>query len=73
MGLNTGILSKSIFERAGPEILNECRVKYPYGIDSTQIAVTTAGKIKGVKYLYHIAPPYYTKSSDESDMVNKHR
>ena len=69
MSLDTGILSKSIFESAGPQILNECNLKYPNGIDSSTIAVTTAGKIKDVKYLYHVAPPTYKNSYDESDLV----
>ena len=69
LNLNTGILSKSIFESAGPQILNECKLKYPNGIDSSKIAVTTAGKIKDVKYLYHVAPPNYSSDYDESDLV----
>ena len=67
--MNTGILSKAIFESAGPEILNECRVKYPTGIDSGKIAVTSAGKIKGVKYLYHVAPSNYQKTN-QAELVS---
>ena len=68
LSLNTGILSKSIYESAGPEILNEWRINYPNGIDSSKIAKTTAGKIKGVRYLYHIAPSIY-QNNDEADLV----
>ena len=72
LSLNTGILSKSIFESAGKIILKECKDKYPNGIDSSKIAITSAGKIKVVEYLYHIAPPYYN-SYTESDLVNNHK
>ena len=52
------------------EILNECKLKYPNGIDSNSIAITTAGKIKDVKYLYHVAPPNY-QNETQADLVNK--
>ncbi|CAF0802138.1 unnamed protein product [Brachionus calyciflorus] len=55
LSLSSGILSNSILQVAGNAIENECRTNYPNGIKRNSIAITTAGNMQGVSYLFHAA------------------
>ncbi len=54
LSLNCGTVSKLIYERAGVEILDECKQNHPNGIKPGEIAITSAGKFDYVKYLFHV-------------------
>ncbi|XP_041356180.1 protein mono-ADP-ribosyltransferase PARP14-like [Gigantopelta aegis] len=54
LNLSRGPISKIILEAAGPSIQEECQTKYPHGIESWGVAVTSGGNIN-CKQIYHIS------------------
>lgn len=52
--LNSGNLSKQILNEAGLIILNECKVNYPSGIKSSEVAVTSAGLLSKFRNIFHV-------------------
>lgn len=55
LNLGSGVLSKLIIQTAGNSVLTEAKNNYPNGINNNSIAITTAGSMTGIKYLYHAA------------------
>jgi O-acetyl-ADP-ribose deacetylase (regulator of RNase III) len=49
-----GALSLKILEAAGLSVDIEANLKYPNGITSNDVAITSAGKMKNCKKLFHI-------------------
>ena len=62
LNLKTGLISKCIIEAAGTEIQNEVAFLYPQGIDYGGIAITSRGRIKSIKKIYHSACPHFDNS-----------
>ena len=50
----SGAVSSSILAQAGPSLQDECRTKYPGGVKTGDIAITTGHALK-VKSVYHLA------------------
>ena len=69
--LDWGSLSKSVLALAGPEIQRECTLNYPDGITSEKIAVTSAGRLKDVKSLFHITCPAFRKDDTCGKSISK--
>ena len=69
--LNCGILSKRILKSAGDEIQSECKNYYPNGIDSQEVAITSAGKISQLfMYIFHITSNYFESDETNSKLLN---
>ena len=67
--LGSGILSKIIIKAAGDSVINEAKNKYPNGISNNSIAITSAGNIQGVKYLFHAALSNFVNESTASKVL----
>lgn len=59
LDLVCGSLSKSILKAAGYQILTECRNKYPNGITSNDIAITSGGSLTNSKFIFHTTSTIY--------------
>ena len=66
LNLKWGSLSKHILSSAGQIVQTECQLKYPNGIDSDQVAITSAGNISGVTSLFHVTCPAFNNSNSET-------
>jgi poly [ADP-ribose] polymerase 10/14/15 len=69
--LNWGSLSKNVLSSAGQVIQNECTLKYPTGIDSDQVAITSAGNLTGIKSLFHITCPPFANADTSGKSLSK--
>ncbi|XP_029633876.1 protein mono-ADP-ribosyltransferase PARP15 isoform X5 [Octopus sinensis] len=63
--LNSGAVSKSILNAAGPQIQNECNEEYSRGISISEIAVTKGYNLN-CKNVFHLALPYWNEYSSDS-------
>ena len=66
--LNQGAVSASIAAVGGKSIQQECRSKYPSGIDYGEIAVTGGGKLY-CKLVCHAALPNCDQDKEKSKKV----
>ena len=60
MKLDNGALAESLLKKAGPQLQEECKNKYPNGIKSGEVAVTGGYSLKATK-VYHGTIPKYEK------------
>ena len=63
--LANGAVSKSIVEHGGPTLQEECKQKYPKGINMGDIAVTGPGKLPYVQNVYHVCLPDFDKNGEK--------
>ena len=63
-----GAVSKSILEKGGRSILDECKHRFPHGINYGQVVCTKAG-IMNFKFICHSALPHWTPSAKYSIKV----
>ena len=70
LSLNCGIISKKILASAGTQVQNECNTKYPRGINSSKVAVTSAGQISHVKFIFHITSVGFTSIDETGELLN---
>ena len=66
--LHKGAVSFSIVEKGGESILDECREKFPNGIDFGEVVCTKAGKMN-FRFICHSALPRWTPSAKYSIKV----
>jgi O-acetyl-ADP-ribose deacetylase (regulator of RNase III) len=66
--LDKGAVSWSIIEKGGRSILDECRERYPSGIDYGEVVSTKAGRMN-FKFICHGALPHWTLSANYSIKV----
>ncbi|RMZ97855.1 poly [ADP-ribose] polymerase 15-like, partial [Brachionus plicatilis] len=59
LNLGSGVLSKLLIQAAGNSVIDEAKNKNPNGINNNSIAITNAGNISGVKYLFHAALSHF--------------
>lgn len=64
LDLKNGAVSGSILKRAGPQIQDECKQRYPKGIQVGDIALTK-GHGLACKEVFHTALPQWGKGGDE--------
>ena len=69
--LNWGSLSKNVLSSAGLGIQAECTLKYPNGIDSDQVAITSAGNLTRIKSLFHITCPPFANVESSGKSLSK--
>lgn len=53
--LTNGTVSKIILQKAGDEIQQELKTKYPKGLQDLFVAVSSAGKMKPIKHIFHVS------------------
>jgi O-acetyl-ADP-ribose deacetylase (regulator of RNase III) len=61
--LNCGSLSKVILHAAGNTIQQEAHLMYPNGIKVDQVAMTQAGLLKRVKFIFHTTSPHFVDNA----------
>ena len=66
--LDRGAVSLSILEKGGTSILDECRERYPRGIDYGEVVCTKAGRMN-FKFICHSALPHWTPNAKYSIKV----
>ena len=66
--LDKGAVSLSILDKGGRSILDECREKFPNGIDFGEVVSTKAGRMN-FKYICHGALPLWTPNAKYSIKV----
>lgn len=71
LNLGSGVLSKIIIQAAGDAVILEAKNKYPNGISNNSIAITSAGNIRGVKYLFHAALSNFVDETVASNVCFK--
>lgn len=64
LDLKNGAVSSSILRAAGPGLQDECKQKYPKGIETTEIAFTTSHNLN-CKGVLHLALCNYNNSNAE--------
>ena len=64
--LRVGVISNCVLNATGIEVENEVKLRYPNGINYGDIAISSAGGLKGVKKLYHVACPKFENNSSEA-------
>ncbi|XP_029655809.1 protein mono-ADP-ribosyltransferase PARP14-like, partial [Octopus sinensis] len=62
--LDSGSISKSILNAAGPQIQAECNRKYPQGISTSKIAITEGYNLNCENVIHLALPPWDENSSD---------
>ena len=68
LDLKAGFISKLIVESAGDAVQEECKTKYPKGIQYADVVVTGAGDLQRkakIKNILHSALPLYTSHKHE--------
>ena len=60
----------SIHKAGGQIIEDECKRKYPNGIEDTQVGITIAGNLKA-KYLLHVVTPKYHLVDDPLSLLRE--
>jgi len=69
--LRTGSgVSGAIHKLGGKDIAEECKVKYPNGIATCQVAVTKAWKLDAL-FIFHILAPKYRFDTNPLDMLER--
>jgi O-acetyl-ADP-ribose deacetylase (regulator of RNase III) len=63
-----GAVSKSILEKGGRSILDECKHRFPHGINYGQVVCTKAGRMN-FKFICHGALPHWTPTAKYSIKV----
>jgi O-acetyl-ADP-ribose deacetylase (regulator of RNase III) len=66
--LRRGAVSFSIIEKGGRSIVDECRKRFPNGIDFGEVVCTKAGRMN-FKFICHSALPHWTPSAKYSIKV----
>ncbi|RMZ97856.1 poly [ADP-ribose] polymerase 14-like isoform X1, partial [Brachionus plicatilis] len=66
LDLGSGVLSKLLIQAAGNSVIDEAKNKYPNGINNNSIAITNAGNISGVKYLFHATLSHFRREKNAS-------
>ena len=54
----------AISQSAGPSIQQECKTLYPNGINENAVAITTAGNINNVNFIFHLVLNHFTENLD---------
>ena len=67
--LNNGQLSRAIFNAAGEQIQNELTKNYPDGIEYNQVAVSTNGKLKDKKFIFHCSISDWNQTNQDSSRI----
>ncbi|KAL4232423.1 E3 ubiquitin-protein ligase dtx3l [Mactra antiquata] len=73
LDLSYGRVSKSLLRAAGPEIQAECDKKYPYGIETNEIAVTGGYKLNCEKVFHVTLDKYMQLGVKEKDCIQNIR
>jgi O-acetyl-ADP-ribose deacetylase (regulator of RNase III) len=66
--LDKGAVSLSVLEKGGRSILDECRERFPRGIDYGEVVCTQPGKMN-FKFICHGALPHWTPTAKYSIKV----
>ncbi|XP_067657069.1 protein mono-ADP-ribosyltransferase PARP14-like [Haliotis asinina] len=70
LDLDHGMVSKSLLKHAGPSIQDECKQKYPNGIQFGDIAVTKGGSMQCVEQIYHCVLPSWDDNTGTQTLVD---
>ncbi|XP_046342281.2 protein mono-ADP-ribosyltransferase PARP14-like isoform X2 [Haliotis rufescens] len=70
LDLNYGVVSKSILQRAGMVIQNECSQKYPSGIRPGCFAISSGGMLN-CRQIYHTCLPSWTQGTNGQQVLQE--
>ncbi|XP_048244604.1 protein mono-ADP-ribosyltransferase PARP14-like isoform X2 [Haliotis rufescens] len=68
LDLNNGAVSKSILQRAGMVIQNECSQKYPSGVHPGCFAISSGGMLS-CRQIYHTCLPSWTQDANGQQVL----
>ena len=67
--LKCGSLSKLILKAAGVTVQQEALLLHPNGIKADEIAITQAGVLKLVRFIFHTTSPHYADEATCTQVI----